>query len=101
MSKSRWAPWDDSLKDQDDVRRLALRDMQKDLLFASVEIGGIVNLKYWAQEGLTARVQNSGRQVRDLTVGELMDMLKVQQTFHARIEEKLTIKWRRRDDQQG
>ena len=101
MSEKQWASWDDELKEAVDAARLAAIDAQNELLFAAVEIGGIINMEFWAVEGMTAWIRNTGRQVRDLTVGQLLDMLKVQQTFHERIEEKLTTKWRRSDDQQG
>lgn len=92
MSENKWAAWDDSLENEDDVRLLALNDMRNDLLFAAVEIGHVVNMEYWAVDGMVARVRNTGRKVNDITVGELIEMLKEQQRFHADIEEKFNTK---------
>ena len=86
MSETKWVPWDDSIRDEADVKRLAVQDLHNELLFASVEIGGICNMAHWASEGMADRVHQTGKRLRDLTVGEVMDMLKPQEHLHANLE---------------
>jgi len=86
MAENRWEPWDDSLKEEDDVKRLAVNDLHNELLVASVEIGGICDMAYWASEGMAARAHNTGKRLHDITIGELMGMLKAQEEMHAGVE---------------
>jgi hypothetical protein len=81
-----WVPWDDSLKDEDDVRRLAVNDLHNELLIASVEIGGICGMASWASAGLAARVQKTGKGLYDISVGELIGLIKEQDGMHAEVE---------------
>lgn len=91
MNKSRWEPWDDSLKDQDDVTRLAVNDLYNELLLASVEIGGICDMAYWAGDGVAGRVHATGKALRDITIGEMLDLLKEQENYNALIEELVSL----------
>ena len=86
MTEHMWAAWDDSLKDEADVTRLAVNDLHNELLFASVEIGGICNMAYWASKGMAARVHGTGKRLHDLTIGELLGLLKAQENMHANLE---------------
>lgn len=85
-NKTGFVAWDDSLTDELAVRELALRDMYNDLLSASVEIGSICDMAHWASAGVAGRVHATGKQVKDITIGELMGMLQDQNDMHARIE---------------
>lgn len=93
MKKPGECTWDDWLQEDGDVKRLAVNDLHNDLLLASVEIGGIYDMEYWSSEGIATRVHNTGKQVRDITVGEILDMLGDQRAMHATVE-RLHNKWR-------
>lgn len=50
-------------------------DTTRQLLEASREIGGLSGMAHWAFAGMVARVESTGKPLRDLTVGELLDLV--------------------------
>lgn len=46
-----------------------------DLLDASNEIGGIIEMASWATAKIVVAVERTGKRVNDLTVGELRDII--------------------------
>jgi len=88
--KNRWVPWDDSLKDERDVKQLAVNDLHNELLFASAEIGGICEMANWASTGVAGRVCAAGKKLREITIGEMLDLLEEQAQYHALTEELVT-----------
>jgi len=85
-----WVSWDDSLKNEGDVRRLAVNDLHNELIFAAAEIGGICEMANWASAGVAGRVSATGKMLQDVTIGEMLDLLNAQKEYHAVIEELVT-----------
>jgi hypothetical protein len=52
------------------------------LIEACAEIGGIPEMSAWATSSLATRIDEAGRRVEDLTIGELLTMLRAQRATH-------------------
>ena len=67
-------------------KELAINEIHRDLISISSEIGGICDMACWASAGMAAMVHNTGKQVLDITIGELMGLLKAHEGLHACVE---------------
>ena len=52
------------------------------LLDASNEIGGIIEMSSWATAEIVVAIESTGKRVNDLTVGELRNLLTQLSTKH-------------------
>lgn len=59
-----------------------MNQIERDLLDASREIGGIEGMAHWASAGMAALVASTGKQVDELTVGELRALIRQQAELH-------------------
>lgn len=71
------------------ARQMEINAVQNALLFAAVEIGSIVNMAHWASSGIATRVHMTGKPFQEITVGDLLDMLKAHDELHASLEQEL------------
>lgn len=62
-----------------------MNQVERDLLGASREIGGIVDMAHWASAGMAALVESTGKQVDEMTVGELRALIRQQAELHGEI----------------
>lgn len=53
-------------------------DTERDLLAASVELGGIAETPHWVFAGLAAAIEHTGKRVGELTVDELLHLARTQ-----------------------
>jgi len=55
--------------------RNGITPTHRDLLDASMEIGGVCEMACWASSAVAALIDSTGKKVDDLTVGELRKLL--------------------------
>lgn len=66
--------------------RTEINKIHNDLVFVAAEIGGICDMPTWASTGMAARVHDTGKRIYDVTIGELVMMIKAQEEYHALFE---------------
>jgi len=61
-----------------------------DLLDVAAEIGAICDSNACYQQGLSARLQEAGTPLHDLTVGELLDLIREQTRAYNKLHRRIS-----------
>ncbi len=73
-----------------------INEIHQGLLLAAVDIGDIITMPHWASTGIAARICSTGKALDELSVGQLISIIKQQERDHAGVEslvkDKLTGK---------
>jgi len=71
-----------------------MTNTERDLINASQEIGGIARMAAWASAGLAVAVEQTSRPVGDLTISQLLTILRAHSALINRVASAAIASWK-------